>query len=130
MTGLTYKLQPDRGKINLQDRTELQCWLKHFGVAQEGLPKSCRQGRELGGRRPQGAGRLADGARYTRDLRSEARALLLKTFRSGTGAKTTLNEERLLTELFFHRVIFGVAVWRFCVRSRPGPASKLLIPGS
>jgi uncharacterized protein DUF3606 len=40
MTGLTHKLQPDRGKINLQDRTELQCWLKHFGVAQDDLQRA------------------------------------------------------------------------------------------
>lgn len=37
MHGLTHKLQPDRSKINLHDRTELHYWLKHLKVSQEDL---------------------------------------------------------------------------------------------
>ncbi|MCK1341135.1 hypothetical protein ABIB06_007736 [Bradyrhizobium sp. LB8.2] len=40
MTSLTHKLPPDRSKINLQDRTELHYWLKHFRLSQEELQRA------------------------------------------------------------------------------------------
>jgi Protein of unknown function (DUF3606) len=68
MSGLTHKIQPDRSKINLHDRKELDYWLRHFHVSQQDLQKGRGQSRKFGGRRPQGAGSLAERARYTRDL--------------------------------------------------------------
>jgi hypothetical protein len=40
MSGLTHKIQPDRSKINLHDRKELDYWLRHFHVSQQDLQKA------------------------------------------------------------------------------------------
>jgi Protein of unknown function (DUF3606) len=40
MSGLTHRLQPDRGKINLNDPQELQYWVKHLNVSGEDLQKA------------------------------------------------------------------------------------------
>jgi predicted RNA-binding protein YlqC (UPF0109 family) len=40
VSGLTHKLQPDRGKINLHDVHELHCWVKHLKVTREDLQKA------------------------------------------------------------------------------------------
>lgn len=40
MSGLTHKLQPERGKINVHDVHELLYWVKHLKVTQEDLQKA------------------------------------------------------------------------------------------
>jgi len=40
MVGVSEKLHPDRSKINVQDKFELQHWLKHFKISEEDLQKA------------------------------------------------------------------------------------------